>query len=135
MPIPRKTGECCGSERQQLKAHLGRLSALTKRQLLNNRLLMRDKYYADGMTQQEIANVLGVSRCAVQQMERNIIRKIQRHFEKHGIKKEDYLEEMNDIKRFSKTGNKKDTASSNDGRSNDNSVVEAKDHQGTGNNL
>lgn len=52
---------------------------------------MRDKDYSDGMTQQEIADVLGVSRNAVQQMERNIIRKLQREFEKRGLKKEDYL--------------------------------------------
>lgn len=55
---------------------------------------MRDKDYTDGMTQQQIADVLGVSRNAVQQMERNIIRKIQRILEKRGIKKEDYLGEM-----------------------------------------
>lgn len=54
---------------------------------------MRDKDYSDGMTQQEIADVLGVSRNAVQQMERNIIRKLQREFERRGIKKEDYLGE------------------------------------------
>lgn len=45
------------------------------------------------------------------------------------------LEDSNDIEGFSETRNKKDTASSNDGRSNDNSVVEAKDHEGTGSNL
>ena len=55
---------------------------------------MREKDYSDGMTQQEIADILGVSRNAIQQMERNIIRKIQRAFEKRGIKKEDYLGEM-----------------------------------------
>lgn len=57
-------------------------------------MTMRDKDYSDGMTQQEIADILGVTRNAVQQMERNIIRKIQRAFEKRGIKKEDYLGEM-----------------------------------------
>jgi DNA-directed RNA polymerase specialized sigma subunit len=52
---------------------------------------MRDKDYTDGMTQQQIADVLGVSRNAIQQMERNIIIKIQRAFKRRGIKKEDYL--------------------------------------------
>lgn len=57
-------------------------------------MIMRDKDYSNGMTQQEIADILGVTRNAVQQMERNIIRKIQRAFEKRGIKKEDYLGDM-----------------------------------------
>ena len=45
------------------------------------------------------------------------------------------IEESNDIERVSEAGDKKDTASSNDGRSNDNSVVEAKDHKSTGNSI
>jgi len=48
---------------------------------------MREKDYSDGMTQQQIADVLGVSRNAVQQMERNIIRKIQRAIRKIGGKR------------------------------------------------
>ena len=43
------------------------------------------------------------------------------------------IEDSNDVEGTSKAADKNDTASSNDGRSNDHSIVEAKDHQGTGN--
>ena len=46
----------------------------------------------DGMTQQEIADVLGVTRVAVQQMEAKILQKLRQELLKRGIKREDFFE-------------------------------------------
>lgn len=46
------------------------------------------------MTQQEVAEVLGVRREAISLMEKRIMDKIRAEFEKRGIKKEDYLGDM-----------------------------------------
>ena len=46
----------------------------------------------DGMTQQEIADVLGVTRVAVQQMEAKILQKLRQELLKRGIKREDLFE-------------------------------------------
>lgn len=43
------------------------------------------------MTQKEVADVLGVSRNAVQQVEKRAMEKLKNEFLKRGFKKEDYL--------------------------------------------
>jgi DNA-binding XRE family transcriptional regulator len=46
------------------------------------------------MTQQEVAEALGVRREAISLMEKKIMMKIRAEFERRGIKKEDYLGDM-----------------------------------------
>lgn len=43
------------------------------------------------MTQEEVAQVLGVTRNAVQQVEKKAIEKFKKELKKRGLKKEDYL--------------------------------------------
>ena len=47
----------------------------------------------DGMTQQQIADVLGVTRVAVQQMEAKMLEKLRKELLKRGIKREDFFGE------------------------------------------
>jgi transcriptional regulator len=55
---------------------------------------MTDRKDVPHMTQQEVAEALGVRREVISLMEKKIMQKIRAEFLKRGIKKEDYLGDM-----------------------------------------
>ena len=54
---------------------------------------MNDKNTDRQMTQEEVAQIFGMTRNAIQQIEKRALKKFKKEIAKRGIKKEDYLGE------------------------------------------